>query len=388
MSSGRTDLPDLRLPPVRWRLSSVSTSMIYEGVGEVDVVDLLETIGVENVRHIGRGEVAFSCPFTDGHAFGDSNPSNHMNEEKLVYRCKGCGRAGTVIDLIAAVQHVTAIQAMRLLRERYGDTYRPPEGGTLAKEMELRAAKKTAKAKPHRYPTEEETIGPQGIFHFDWDSDTYAGEYMLEKRGFTKETLEFWQIGYDHWTNRITIPVRDEHGKLIGFKGRALDPNAPAKYTLLGDTEERKPRFGVGYGFDMHDPRHVVFGLDRVVDREQLVVCEGELNVMACHQAGVMTAVAIGTTYITEEQQRLLRWYADSIVLFYDSDEAGTASTWGYYYDKDGKQIWQPGLVEKLGPFVRILVAPDHDGDPASMSRQEILDCVKFAQPWRQIAIA
>lgn len=361
-----------------------------EGIGEIDAVDLLEELGLDNVLAIGRGEVQFSCPFTEGHAFGDAHPSAHLNEEKLVYRCKACGRAGTALDLVGATMRLNPVEAIRWLRDRYGDGYRPLQGSAAAEMKEIQERWKTRRQQvTKRLPVEQETIAYHGIFDVDWDSDHEAAIYM-RGRGFSADTMRDWQIGYDTWSRRVTIPVRDVEGKLIGFKGRAIDPGADIKYNLLGDLEKRKPRYGIGYGFDMHDPVDVIFGLDRVVQRplhgpRRVVGVEGELNAIAMHAAGVTNTVGIGTTTITLAQQRLLRWYADELVLFYDTDEAGHASTWGYYDEKDR---WRPGIVDKLSPYMRILIVDDHEDDPASMTPECRIELVETAKPWLAIAVA
>jgi DNA primase len=371
--------------------------MIYEGVGEVDVVDMLETLGLENVAKVGRGEVQYSCPFTEGHAFGDSNPSAHMNRDKLVYRCKGCSRAGTALDLVGTVLRCSPIEALRWLRARYGDVYRPPEGGSIAEEMRLveqRRLERRTHAATLALPDEGDTIGPLGIFYMDWKSDHEAAVYMRETRGFDPEPLAEWGFGYDSWTNRVTIPFRDPDGRLVGFKGRTINPNEETRYLILGDTEERKPRYGVGYGFDMHDHHQVLFGIDRAIKataghkRKVAVVNEGELNAYALQCAGVLNAVGIGTTTITETQERLLRWYFDELILFYDSDEAGHGAVWGYFYDKNGEQKWHPGLVEKLSPHLGIRIVPEHEGDPASMTPEQRRELASQSQSWFAIAVA
>lgn len=366
--------------------------MTYDGVGKIDAVDMLEQLGIENVMEIGRGEVQFSCVFTDGHALGDMHPSAHMNQEKLVYRCKACGRAGTALDLVSSVLHSTPVEALRWLRERYGEAYRPLEGSAGAEVRAMEQRWRDRRVQVERvWPNEEETLGELGIFTVDWESDHEAAEYM-RGRGFSPELLRDWKLGYDTWTRRVAIPVRDVEGKLFGFKGRAIDPNTDAKYNILGDLEKRKPRYGVGYGFQMHDPVEVIFGLDRAVtaarpgvSRRRVVGVEGELNAIAMHEAGVTNTVGIGTTTITRQQQRLLRWYADELVLFYDSDPAGFASTWGYY---DDKQRWHQGIVEKMAPFMRVLVVPEHEGDPASMQPEQRCELVDQAQSWLAISIS
>lgn len=365
--------------------------MRYEGVASVDVVDLLEQLDIKNVRRIGRGEVAFSCPFVNGHAYGDVNPSNHINEEKLLYRCKSCHQAGTVLDLIGYVRKCSPLEALRWLRDRFGET-RVYEEGEIAKIRRARMERWSRGAAPKRRPVESETIG--AIFEMDWWSDDAAAVYM-RGRGFSPELLDRWGFGFDTWTQRVTIPVHDEEGTLVGFKGRAISPHVAQRYDILGDVLEgdrqRKPRYGIGYGFDLYDPGQVVIGLHDVSSR-RLVVCEGELNAYALRCVGEGSSVAIGTTTITVQQQRLLRWHADELVLFYDSDEAGVGATWGYYVEKGGKMIWVPGLIEKLSPYLPIRIVDEHDDDPAGMLEagraDECRDLIETAQPWRSIAMA
>jgi hypothetical protein len=351
-----------------------------EGVGEVDADDLLAQLDAENVHDVGREEIGFSCFYVSGHANGDQNPSAHINRDSLLWRCAGCGRAGNLLELVklALPLGTTHPAALAWLREHFGEIMRAPRGGSLAADLELRLARIHHRPAERRLPNEAETIGPEGILALDWCSDHPGAVYMREVRGFAPEVLEDWGFGFDHWTNRVAIPVRDESGTLVGFKGRSLDDDVVAKYLLLGDTEDRAPRYGVGYGFDMHDAQAVLFGLDRAKG-DALVVCEGELDAVACHAAGVEDAVATGTKSISAAQTWLMRAHAGTLIFLYDSDSAGQEAVWGFS-DDAGK--WHPGHVEKLSPFFRLLVCDDHEGDPASMSDEEIHDLVAGAQHW------
>jgi DNA primase len=358
-----------------------------EGVGEVDAEDLLALLGADNVHEVGHDEVGFSCLYVAGHYNGDRNPSAHINRDSLLWRCKGCGRAGNLLELVkTGLPHgTTHVEALRWLRESFGETSRKPVGGSLTADLLARLEKARYVPPAPRLPNEAETIGTEGIFRVDWCSDHPAADYMLGMRDFDPEVLEGWGIGYDAWTQRVAIPVRDETGILVGFKGRAIDDRQP-KYSLLGDTEDRAPRYGVGYGFDMYDHRKVVFGLDRARGGDTLVLCEGELNVIACHAAGVMNAVAPGTTSITNAQLWLLRAHADKLVLFYDSDDAGQNAVWGYTDLGSGK--FYPGLVEKISSYFRLYVCDDHEGDAASMAPEEIRSLVVGAHHWLGLAFS
>jgi DNA primase len=357
-----------------------------EGIGDVDAEDLLAFLDVDNVHEVGHDELGFSCLFLAGHYNGDRNPSAHINRESLLWRCKGCGRAGNLIELVkTGLPHgTTHVEALRWLREHFGEVVRKPRGGSLTADLtaRLQSARERLDTRQRILPNEAETIGPNGIFHLGWRSDHVAAVYM-RGRGFAPEVLEDWDIGYDTWTQRVTIPVRDETGTLIGFKGRALG-DSNVKYLLLGDTEDRAPRYGLGYGWDMHNARNVVFGLDRARGGDALVLVEGELNAIACHAAGVTNAVAPGTTSITDEQLWLLRAHADKLILFYDSDEAGSGAVWGRV--DPYSQKFYPGLVEKISPYFRLYDCDEHEGDPASMAPEEIRSLVAGARHWLGLA--
>lgn len=358
-----------------------------EGVGEVDAEDLLALLDAENVHDVGRDEVGFSCFFVAGHAHGDRNPSAHINRESLVWRCAGCGRADNLLELtkLALPGQATHVEALRWLRDHFGEVVRKPRGGSLVNDLTERLEKVRYVPPARRLPNEAATIGPEGIFAIDWNSDHEAARYM-RGRGFAPEVLEDWTVGFDHWTYRVAIPVRDETGLLVGFKGRAIDDSSSVKYLLLGDAEGRPPRYGVGYGFDMHDARSVVFGLDRAREHKRVALCEGELNVIACHAAGV-PAVAPGTTSITGEQLWLLRAHVDELVEFYDSDDAGEGAMWGRVDPDSGR--FYPGLCEKISPYFRLFSVPEHEDDPAGLQRSDparIRELYEAAEHWLRVA--
>jgi len=357
-----------------------------EGVGEVDADDLLALLDADNVHDVGRDEVGFSCFYIAGHSHGDSNPSAHINRDSLLWRCKGCGRSGNLLELvkIALPGNKKHPEALAWLREHFGEVVRKPRGGSLNADLDLRLARARARFSviDRTLPNEAETIGPEGIFYVDWTSDHEAAIYM-RGRGFAPEVLADWGVGFDHWTRRIAIPVRDETGILVGFKGRSIDGREP-KYLLLGDTDGRELRYGLGYGFDMHDARVVLFGLDRAKGSKDLVVCEGELDAIACHAAGVKNAVALGTKSITDRQLTLLRGHASRLVLFFDSDGPGQDAIWGF---ADDHAKWHPGHVETISPYFVLFVVEDHDGDPASMAAQEVLDLTSSAKHWLRYSI-
>jgi hypothetical protein len=324
-----------------------------------------------------------SCFYVPGHSHGDQNPSAHVNRDSLLWRCKGCGRSGNLLELVKLALPIgtTHPEALSWLREHFGEVVRKPRGGSLAADLQMRLDRTRVKTVERRLPGEAETIGPEGIFYVDWESDHDAAVYM-RGRGFEPYTLHDWGFGYDTWSRRIAIPVRDERGILVGFKGRALDDRM-IKYMLLGDVEGGRPRYGDGYGFEPYDHNAVLFGLDRVAGRQPFTLVEGELDAVACHAAGV-PAVASGTKSVSKQQLWLMRAHTRSLVIFYDSDGPGQDAVWGF---ADDEAKWHPGLVEKISPHFTLYVVDDHEGDAASMDPQQRLEIVYGAKHWLRYAL-
>jgi DNA primase len=120
---------------------------------------------------------------------------------------------------------------------------------------------------------------------------------------------------YDRFRGRLIFPICDEQGRVIGFSGRLLDEDAKAaKYVNSPET----PIF--------HKSK-VFFGLDKakrpILDAETAIVCEGQLDLIGCHMAGIQNVVAPQGTAFTADHARILRRYVEEVVLCFDSDQAG-----------------------------------------------------------------
>ena len=330
----------------------------------VEVIDFLENFDVANISQATADEVQFSCPFT-GHTHGDNTPSAYMNDGSknpdltTRWKCFGCGRGGNAIHFVAEQQGISKQAARVQIKEHYAPGYKAPKYGSIAREFEARRKV----AKEQRGETALEPLDPDVLFKFDVDWIYYAEEhadqpdvaYMLD-RGFTPGDLDDWGIGYDPDSQRVTIPVCDPDGNLVGFKGRAWRKDAHPKYLVLGDKGKRKR-----YGFQTYDKSRVVFGLDRCSSSytQTLVLVEGEIDVMSLGVMGVM-AICCGGSSMSTAQARLIREYCDEVVLFFDNDVAGKHGIHGI--DKeDGEH--KPGIIELLEPFMRVKVVGKHKHD-------------------------
>lgn len=350
----------------------------------VDVEEFLNALRIRNLYRASWEYWRFSCPFP-GHAHGDEDPSAQMRADDTRWTCHACKRGGNAITFLAEYEGVSNFEARRWIRAEYGDGFREPEGGAAA-EWDARFAPAPSGATGGSPPTQvylpEEMLGRYEVDWIDafceW-SETHDQEalgYMFN-RGFEPETLMDWDIGYHEGKARFTIPVRDHEGKLVGFKGRVWESDRRPKYLVLGDAPGRTVR----YGYPTYEKSLVVFGLNRAELNGTLILVEGELNVISMHQKGWRNTVAIAGSSLSDHQARLIRSACDRVVILFDTDPAGYVATWG----RDDGPIHHPGAVDMLEPFMPVSVCPEHIGDPADMSHDDIVTCLRGA--WGSLAM-
>lgn len=157
----------------------------------------------------------------------------------------------------------------------------------------------------------------------------FAGEYSrglyehLKQKGFEDSSIEqsglvsfYGGRGYDKFRNRVMCPIVDRDGNVIGFSGRVIDHNSTPKYMNSPETLA-------------FDKRRNLYGLNlaQKTERASMILCEGNLDVIALHQAGFDNAVASLGTAFSAEHAAVLSQYTDRVDLVFDSDEAGIKAT-------------------------------------------------------------
>lgn len=174
--------------------------------------------------------------------------------------------------------------------------------------------------------------------------------YMF-RRGFSADTLDEWEVGYDTILEMISIPWRNPAGELIAFKGRAWWPNAKPKYRMLGNKEGREDR----YEFDTIDISQTLYGLWKVeAGLGRVILCEGELNNIAMWQFGYHNVLGLSGQFLSETQAIILAGIADEVVLLFDEEEKALRA------------------AELLEGSVRVWIVPERDGDPADSCEAEV----------------
>ncbi|MGI5816875.1 MAG: DNA primase [Armatimonadota bacterium] len=299
-----------------------------------DRLDIIEVIG-QHVR-LERSGQRFKglCPFHQ-----EKTPSFTVDPERGFYHCFGCGEGGDIFSFVMKRDGLSFPEALRQLARRAGvQIESDPMAGERRRRRELleranEIARDHFRRNLFKHPSAEQArryIAGRGFsramidrfqlgFALDsWDdllnalaaegiNATLAEEAGLAKRG---------ERGghYDTFRNRIIFPIMDMSGRVIGFGGRAMDPENPAKYLNSPETPLFHKRRAV-YALDV--------ARDAVVTEKRALIVEGYTDVISLHQAGIGNAVAGLGTALTGQQLELLGRYADEVVLVYDSDAAG-----------------------------------------------------------------
>jgi DNA primase len=293
------------------------------------------------LKSAGVGSLKGLCPFHD-----ERSPSFHVRPQVGFYHCFGCDQSGDVYTFLREMDHVSFQEAVERLAGRIGYTLHYEDGGA-APETSGRARLYAANAAAAEFfreqlMTPEADIGRRflGERGFDAGAAAHFGVGYAPKgwsgmldalgaRGFTRDEMlaaglvSQGQRGvYDRFRGRVIWPIRDVTGQVLGFGARRLfDDDSGPKYLNTPETQLYK-KTQVLYGLDLAK-RDISRG-----DPRRVVIVEGYTDVMACHLAGVTTAVATcGTAFGTEHMRMLRRIMGDDaaaeVVFTFDPDAAG-----------------------------------------------------------------
>lgn len=303
--------------------------------------DIVEVIS-EYLSLDKRGkEYVGLCPFHTDH-----RPSMYVSPAKQIFKCFACGAGGDVLKFVQMKEGLTFTQSVERLAQRAGvalPAFKPRMGGAPKSSLDPAVlAKINAWATRHwtanlwdetkgdaarqyiqRRKITEDTARKWGLgFALDsWDDlIRRAAQDKITEKMLVEAGLAVWRDGengcYDKFRNRLMFPIADTTGRVVGFGGRTLG-NDPAKYMNSPATA-------------LFDKSQLLYGLrqgrDAIVKSKRAVVVEGYTDVMMSHQHGVENVVAALGTSLTAEHAKVLRRYAERIVLVFDSDVAGRAA--------------------------------------------------------------
>ncbi len=298
------------------------------------------------LKGAGVGSLKGLCPFHD-----ERSPSFHVRQQVGRYHCFGCGEDGDVFSFLQQMDHVTFSEAVERMAARVGIELHYEDGGTATNDRGNRARLLAANQAAADFfvaqlplPASEPGRAFLGTRGFDAAAAAQFGIGFAPKSydalsshlltlGFTEEELlASGLIGqgdrgtYDRFRGRLVWPIRDTTGQTLGFGARKLlDDDQGPKYLNTPETS-------------VYHKSHVLYGLDlakRDISRsKRVVIVEGYTDVMACHLAGVTTAVATcGTAFGVEHIKVIRRVLGDvdnsdarglgEVIFTFDPDEAG-----------------------------------------------------------------
>jgi DNA primase len=315
-----------------------------------DIAEVREKARIDEVvssyvtlRPAGGGSFKGLCPFHD-----EKSPSFHVTPARQFWHCFGCGEGGDVFSFLMKIDGLSFVETVERLAEKYGVQLRREEGDA---PTERRGPNRSRLIDAHRVAQEfyaEHLRSP----------DALAGRQFLSERGFDQDAAERFGVGfapregevlvhhlrqkgfrdeetvaaglvaqgrsaYDRFRGRLLWPIRDASGDTIGFGARRIfdDDRIEAKYLNTPETPIYK-KSQVLYGIDL--------ARRDIARSSQAVVVEGYTDVMACHLAGVPTAVATCGTAFGDEHARVLRRFLHDheefrgeVIFTFDGDAAG-----------------------------------------------------------------
>jgi DNA primase len=298
------------------------------------------------LKSAGGGQKKGLCPFHD-----EKSPSFHVTPSKGYFHCFGCQTGGDVIAFLMKIDHLSFTETIERLADRMGYTLRYEEyaGGEKAP-VGNRSRLVAAHAEAAKFFQNLLNTSPDAAF----------GRELLTKRGFDRAACEAFGVGYapnswdgltkhlralnftidelelaglskmgergpiDKFRNRLMWPIRDISGDVVGFGARKL----------ASDTEDQGPKYLNTSETPIYKKSQVLYGLDiakkEIAKKRQVVVVEGYTDVMACHLAGITTAVATCGTAFGPDHIRIIRRllmdddaFRGEVIFTFDGDAAG-----------------------------------------------------------------
>ena len=333
------------------------------------------------LKSAGGGQKKGLCPFHD-----EKSPSFHVTPSKGYFHCFGCQTGGDVIAFLMKIDHLTFTETIERLADRIGYTLRYEEGGSNSAPVGNRSRLIAANAAAAKFYQDQLNTSPTAA---------HARELMT-KRGFDKSACESFGVGYapDEWDgltkhlraagftidelelaglskmgqrgpidkfrNRLTWPIRDISGDVVGFGARKL----------ASDEEDQGPKYLNTSETPIYKKSQVLYGLDiakkEIAKKRQVVVVEGYTDVMAAHLAGITTAVATCGTAFGADHIRIIRRllmdddaFRGEVIFTFDGDAAGQKAAMRAF-NEDQKFVTQT------------FVAVEPDGlDPCDLRQQK-----------------
>ncbi len=336
--------------------------------------DIVDVIGASlPLKRAGTNFVAL-CPF-----HREKSPSFNVSPQRQIFHCFGCHAGGDIFGFVQKYENLSFVEAVERLAERAriplehdSDPNAARQRGLKDQLLRLHEAICTrwqnclaneAAGQVARDYLQRRGVSADSIREFrlgtapeawddtvNWAKRNDFDPALCEQAGLVvrKEDSKHW---YDRFRGRLMFPICDEQGRVIAFSGRILQGDEKiAKYVNSPET----PLFTKG---------RVLFALDKakrpILDAGHAIVCEGQLDAIACHAAGIRNVIAPQGTALTQHHGRILKRYVNEIILCFDGDKAGRAATIRSVDDCLGSEL-----------AIRVASIPEPD-DPDSFIKKQ-----------------
>ena len=308
-----------------------SDALIDEIKVNNDILDIISQYVI--LKRSGRNFLGL-CPFHK-----EKTPSFSVSPDKQTFHCFGCGMGGDVINFICKIENVNYREAIEILAEKAGITLPATDNNQDSKKEMLRQKvfeineivaefyhqnlysprAKAAQEYVKSRKLDNNTLKKFKIGYSNGENELYK---LLKSKGYNEEEILASNLvkknsfGYnDVYKNRLMFPIQDVRNRYIAFGGRVLDKSLP-KY--INSPE------GIAYskGRNLY-----AMNVAKNANMDKIIMVEGYMDAVSLHQRGIPNVVASLGTALTEGQARLLRKYAEKVIISYDSDGAGQAAT-------------------------------------------------------------
>lgn len=296
--------------------------MIDEIKEKIDIVEFIRNyVELKKVGSYYRG----LCPF-----HSEKNPSFYVSPQKQIFKCFGCNRGGDVVTFYMMIENLEFKEAINRLREMLGLDIREAiteESKNVKKLLEINKIalnfykKNLTKNKEVLDYIKKRGVSDKYIDYFDLGYANIGNELRdyLFKLGYKLEDLK--EVGLlndkkeDKFQNRIIFPLIDYKKRIIGFAGRLFpEREYGPKYLNSPDTKLFKKSSFI-YG--------LVYAKDEILKNKEVIITEGQFDLILAFQNGIRNIVAISGSSFTEDQLRLLKRFCNKIVFALDNDQAG-----------------------------------------------------------------
>lgn len=344
-------------------ISQITIQQILSRIDIIDIVGSFVKLKKRGTNYLGL------CPFHN-----EKTPSFTVSPAKEIYKCFGCGRSGNTISFLMDHEKYSYAEALRWLANRYNVEVEETEVSPATRELHQTA----------------DSLYIINNFAQQFFSDlllrSEEGQDIalsyLKERGFNASIIEKFQMGYcsqqrdafakaavaaqynpeylqktglvvmrddqlvDNYRGRITFPIHNQTGKIIGFGARIIGKNDRAPKYINTPENEIYSKSKILYGS--------YFARQAIDKADECLLVEGYTDVISLHQAGIENVVASGGTSLTADQLRLIKKYTTNLTIVYDGDAAGIKAA-----------LRGLDLALEEGLQVQLVLIPDNE-DPDS----------------------